>query len=158
MSDNGNTTAPNTTSAATIVTALGPVTNTEDDSFDPGCLDREDSDGDSNSKMELGDGEERNRDATIFVEDHQDGTVGYTGDLDYGGTSEPLGGKGRKAEEIDGRGGVDPNLKTVEKNIEKDGAASHPGNRGRFPETAGRKNLWLQAAIQCNQGTACKAE
>jgi hypothetical protein len=115
MSGNGNTTAPNTTMAAAIAAAFGPVTNTEDDGFDPGCLDREDSDGDSDNNMETGEGEEGDRGATTDVDDHQDGIVGYTGDIDYGGTSEPLGRKGGNSEKIDGQGVGDPKFETVKK-------------------------------------------
>ncbi len=58
MSDNGNRTAPNTTPAVADASALEAGTNNDDDVFDPGCLDRDDSDGDSDNNMEMGEGGE----------------------------------------------------------------------------------------------------
>jgi hypothetical protein len=115
MSGNGNSTAPNTTAPAAIVTAFGPGTNNEDDGFDPGCLDREDSDGDSDNNMEMGEGEEGDRDGIADVDDHQDGIVGYTGNTEQGGTSEPMGSKGSNCAKIVGQGVGDPNLKNATK-------------------------------------------
>jgi hypothetical protein len=115
MSDNGNSTAPNTTAPAAVVTAFCPGSNNEDDGFDPGCLDREDSDGDSYNNMEMGEGEEGDRDGIADVDNHQDGIVGYTGNTEQGGSSEPMGSKGSNCAKIVGQGVGDPNLKTATK-------------------------------------------
>jgi hypothetical protein len=118
MSDNGNSTAPNTTPAAAVVNAFGAGSNNEDDVFDPGCLDRDDSDGDSDNNMEMGEGEEGDRDGSADVDDRQDGFVGYTGNTEQGVSHEPMGSKGSNcAKKNVGGGDGDLNLGNATKKI-----------------------------------------